>query len=341
LVATGLYGRYEVRVLNTNTGRADAQVAGVTARKATQGLGFVARFAALMLSYRPDVVHINSSGFLPLLLIEALQLRIGRTAGVYSVLHIRGSMHDTYDRTHPRARHLQGRVFRSADRVLTLHAAGIDVLKRYGVVGHQISNFVMERPAPDRSGRSGPVRILFVGWILPAKGVIELIEAMAEVAGAHLTLLGRVVNDSGDEVAAALEKAGIQDRVEMPGEVPMSEVWAHYDRADIFALPSWTEGFPNTLVEAMMCGLPAVYTDVGAMPEMQIDGETGIQVGVREVAALRTALQTLVADEALRLQMGQAARARALEHFEMSAVLHRLADHYDDLLGVQTRPGHS
>ncbi len=337
LLSTELYGRYQVEVLNTNTGRADGQVLGLTPRKAGLAASFIAKFSALMLSYRPDIVHINTSGFLPLMLIEAVQLVIGRHSGAVVLMHIRGSVEDVHERSRPPMRKVQGLIFRRADRVLTLHETGLQILANWGVDGRQISNFVMERPAPDRSDRSGPVQVLFVGWIMPFKGVLELIDAVRQIPGVHLTLLGRVVHDAGEEIEAAIEAAGIRDRLSMPGEVPMSEVWDYYDTADIFALPSWTEGFPNTLVEAMMSALPAIYTDVGAMPEMQIPGETGLQIPVRDVPALKDALQQLVEDRPLRLRMGQAARARALAEYEMSQVIHRLLDHYDELLGTDTR----
>ena len=338
LSRTELYGRYEIRILNTNTGRADAQIAGVTPRKAALGFSFVRQFALLMLTYRPDIVHINTSGFMPLMIIEAIQSILARQAGAAVIFHVRGSMNDTWERTSPTLRPLQGAIFRGASRVLTLHESGTEVLERHGVQGRVISNFVMTREAPDRAERTGPVQVLFVGWIMPYKGVLELIEAAGQVPGLELVLLGRVVNNSTEQIEEAIDAAGLRDRITLPGEVPLAEVWSYYDDADVFALPSWTEGFPNTLVEAMMSGLPALYTDVGAMAEMQIDGTTGIEVPVRDAGAIASALKRLVEDPDLRRGMGEAARARALAEYEMSQVLHRLCDHYDELVGCTTRP---
>jgi len=336
LRATDMYGRYELRILNSNTVRPDGSVVSLGG-KSSMALSLVGRFSALMATYRPDVVHINTSGFLPLFLVEAAEASVGRKAGARVLMHIRGSVEDVHERTRPSLRRVQGHVLSRADRVLTLHEAGLEVLAGYGVDAQQISNFVIERDAPDRQHRKGIVQILFVGWVMPYKGVLELIEAVSQIPDVHLTLLGRIIQETEEEVNAAIDRAGIRERLTMPGEVPLSEVWDYYDAADIFTLPSWTEGFPNTLVEAMMSALPSVYTPVGAMHEMQIDGETGIEVGVKQAGQLKDALQALVDDEELRLRMGRAARERALEEYEMSKVIHRLADHYDELLGINTR----
>jgi glycosyltransferase involved in cell wall biosynthesis len=286
----------------------------------------------ILLSWRPDVVHINTSGFLPLFALDGIHAALGRVAGAVTVLHVRGSAEDMWERTQPRLRGLQGRMFRRANRVLVLHQTGLEVLNRHGIEAHVMSNFVMSRPEVHRGDRSGPVRILFVGWLKPYKGVLELIEATGRLEGVELVLLGRFVDGAENEIRAAMSAAGLDGRVQLPGEVPLEEVWKHYEAADIFCLPSWTEGFPNTLVEAMMSGLPVVATPVGAIPEVLVDGETGTLTPVRDAAALETALRVLVADSALRHRMGDAGRARALSRYEMNSVLNQLADHYDELL---------
>jgi glycosyltransferase involved in cell wall biosynthesis len=99
-------------------------------------------------------------------------------------------------------------------------------------------------------------------------------------------------------------------------------------RLDIFALPSLTEGTPNTIVEAMSHGVPTIASAVGGIPDL-INAETGILCPAGDVAALAEAITRLAKDKELRLKMGQAARTRYEQLFSPQAVLPILLDTYN------------
>jgi glycosyltransferase involved in cell wall biosynthesis len=101
---------------------------------------------------------------------------------------------------------------------------------------------------------------------------------------------------------------------------------------DLFVLPSRNEGFPVTIMEAMLAGLPVVTTDVGSVREAVIDGETGLIVPPEDPAALAAAISTLVDDPDRRVAMGRRARAIAVERFTLSATVDRYMAVYERVL---------
>jgi len=123
------------------------------------------------------------------------------------------------------------------------------------------------------------------------------------------------------------------------GHLQDVELVPAYRRARCVVLPSlYRDRYGNetkvpellgqTLLEGMACGIPALCTNVAAMPEAVVDGVTGFVVPPNDLAALRTALVTLCTDTARAEAMGAAARARMLEHFQWSSVVKRCLEAY-------------
>ena len=100
--------------------------------------------------------------------------------------------------------------------------------------------------------------------------------------------------------------------------------------SDIFVLPSHFEGLPMSVIEAMLCGLPVVATDIRGPREQVVQGETGLLVPPATVAPLAEALLAVATDAPARARMGQAARARAIALYDEAAVVARTLD----LLGL-------
>jgi glycosyltransferase involved in cell wall biosynthesis len=185
--------------------------------------------------------------------------------------------------------------------------------------------------APDRSDRAGkPVHVLFVGWMIEAKGVRELLAAAANLPDARFTLVGPP--EPSFTVTVEDELARLRDHVRVLPVQPRDEVYRLYREADVFVLPTWREGFPNVVIEAMAAGLPVVSTPVGAIPEAVEDGRSGLLVPVRDAAALEAALRRLIDDAQLRVAMGRRGRERVESTFSFEAVVARLAAIYRELV---------
>lgn len=126
-----------------------------------------------------------------------------------------------------------------------------------------------------------------------------------------------------EAIASQVARLGLGDRVVLAGD--QADVLPWLQALDVFALPSYAnEGVPQALVQAMLCGLACVTTDVGAIPEAARDGETALVVPAQDAAALAAALARLAADPALRQRLGRAARAHCVRQFGYEAMLDRM-----------------
>ena len=175
----------------------------------------------------------------------------------------------------------------------------------------------------------GRVVVLAVSRLVRTKGYPELAAAMRAVREAELWVVGeRLASDPGPDMVALLDAAGLGARLRRLGY--RADIPAVMAAADIFALPSYFEGLPVSVIEAMLCGLPVVASDIPGPREQVIAGETGLLVPAHDVPALAAALSLLTADGELRARMGAAGRARAAEVFDERKVIARTLD----LLGL-------
>jgi glycosyltransferase involved in cell wall biosynthesis len=166
------------------------------------------------------------------------------------------------------------------------------------------------------------VVVVAVSRLVARKGFRELAAAMRDVPGAELWVAGeRLDSDRGENMVTALQGAGLGDRLRLLGY--RSDVAAVLAAADIFVLPSYFEGLPMSVIEAMLTGLPVVATAIRGPREQVVPEQTGLLVPARSVAPLAEALRRLVAEPDLRRRMGDAGRARALELYDEAKVLAR------------------
>lgn len=172
---------------------------------------------------------------------------------------------------------------------------------------------------------AGQVVILAVSRLVRSKGYPELLAAMRALPGnAVLWIVGeRLPSDRGEDLEPcfAAARAALGPRLVFLGY--REDVAAIMAAADIFVLPSHFEGLPMSVIEAMLCGLPVVSTDISGPREQVVAGESGLLVLPANVPQLAAALTALVVDTALRQRMGQAGRARALARYTQAAVMAR------------------
>jgi glycosyltransferase involved in cell wall biosynthesis len=126
------------------------------------------------------------------------------------------------------------------------------------------------------------------------------------------------------------ERLGVRDRVVFAGR--RDDAAELLVELDVLALPSWTEGLPLVVLEAMARRRPVVATPVGGTPEVVVDGETGLLVPPRDPDALAAALRRLLADADLRRRMGDAGYERVRERFSADAMTGRVLEIYDEVL---------
>jgi glycosyltransferase involved in cell wall biosynthesis len=165
--------------------------------------------------------------------------------------------------------------------------------------------------------------LAFVGHVQPTKGINELLESWQEVRGDdwRLQLIGPGDTAYFEDLRARFDMT----RVEFVGEKTHEEAMRLLGAAAGFVFPSYSEGFPNAVLEAMALGKPILASGVGAIPEM-LSGDCGIVIPPRNVEALRDALGTLMNDAVLRQGMGARARRKAEQQYSLPAVFQRYVD---------------
>lgn len=169
------------------------------------------------------------------------------------------------------------------------------------------------------------VVIIAVSRLVWQKGYPELAQAMHAVPDAELWVVGdRLSTDRGADMEALLRQAGLGDRLRLLGY--RTDIPAMLAAADIFTLPSWFEGLPMAVIEAMLVGLPVVASTVRGPDEQVVEGVTGLKVPPGDAPALGHALGRLTADPDLRARMGAAGRQRALDLYDEAKVLARTLD---------------
>ncbi|PZW47086.1 glycosyltransferase involved in cell wall biosynthesis [Humitalea rosea] len=167
--------------------------------------------------------------------------------------------------------------------------------------------------------------IIAVSRLVRHKGYRELLAAMAAVPEAELWVVGnRLATDRGEDLEPAFAAAGLGGRLKRLGY--RADVPALLAAADVFCLPSYFEGLPMGIIEAMLTGLPVVATDIRGCREQVLPEQTGLLVPPMQVAPLAEALARLAADPALRARMGAAGRARAMAEYDEAKVLARTLD---------------
>jgi glycosyltransferase involved in cell wall biosynthesis len=178
-----------------------------------------------------------------------------------------------------------------------------------------------------RDGRDST--LLFLGHVLRAKGVYDLVRAFAKVANkfprARLVLGGIGELAGVQQLAAQLQ---ISERLSCPGWLEPESKSAALASCLIFVLPSYAEGMPMALLEAMSWGLPVIATPVGGIPQVVDHDVSGLLVGAGDTDGLAAQIERLLADPALRERLGANARARIETDFSLRDALERLTAIY-------------
>ncbi len=300
-----------------------------------RSLSPVAQIRALIALYRlfraerPDLVHAHMpiSGFLARI--------AARAAGVPRVAYTCHGF--LFNQPGPLWRRAASFVMewvaaRFSDVFLTVSREEAADAVRLGICKHAVPVGNGRDPAvfhPDAAARArvraefgvpdGRVVITAVARLVRHKGYPELLAAMRDVE-AELWVVGeRLFSDHGEDMEPYFAQAGLGARLRRLGY--RRDVTAILAASDIFVLPSHFEGLPMSVIEAMLCGLPVVATNIRGPREQVEEGVTGLLVPAADIAALRMALLRMVDDPALRARMGAAGRARAVLAFDEAMVV--------------------
>jgi teichuronic acid biosynthesis glycosyltransferase TuaC len=185
---------------------------------------------------------------------------------------------------------------------------------------------------------SADPHVAFVGHIVEAKGVFDLLSAWTRVShvcpNASLTMIGQDL--TGGRFLREARSAGVARSIKLTGAVPLQTVADLMRQSRIFCLPSHGEGTPNSVMEALSCGLPIVATDVGGIPDIVEHGKSGLLLKNGDVLNLANSLITLLEDYDRCVAMGKTAQLFARDHLDARKTVRRLAQLYDELIAARS-----
>ena len=309
-------------------------------RAAFSGLYTLAR---LLARRQVDVIDVHSStgGSLVRKLVAVLMARASRRPVVFH-LHAGGAA-ALFEASGGGWQHKAlGYVLRHADCVVALtpdwarRIQDFTEVRRIDIVGN-VPNLPSELPprTPDSE-----TTVIFLGHLYDRKGVYELLEAFA-LLRAGRPALRLVLAGEGPELenlrSIVTSRPELRDAVDLPGWVDADQKLKLLASAACLVLPSYSEGLPLTLLEAMAMGVPVVATSVGGIPEAVADGREAVLVPPQDASALAGGIARILDDPTFAQALTASARARVRAEYSSQALAERMGRIFDDVLATAVR----
>jgi glycosyltransferase involved in cell wall biosynthesis len=278
----------------------------------------VARMIRVLVALRPSVVYAPLAQNRLGMLRDAALLMPALLMGRRVVLHVHGSgLTDFHDTTDVVTRAVLRALLRRARRVIVLGESLRGALERL-IPKERIT--VLPNGLEDEFGaqvprrtRTGALRVLFLGNVRRAKGYIVALEAVLTLRRRGVDIMLDVAggfSSEHDRAEAVAASAPLGQAVAFHGVVAGPAKRALLERADIFIMPSFSEGHPYVLLEAMSAGLPIVASALPTITETLEHGQSALLVPAGDAEAAAAALEMLASDTTLRDRMGREARRR-------------------------------
>lgn len=271
-----------------------------------------------------DVLHVTSAASYGLLR-DYLLLKIAKRHRVKTILHFHFGRIRSLRKANNWEYKCLLKVARMADWVIVLDEASKETLLKDGIqhvrkIANPIAPWVLDFVGKNTGVQRLPNQVLYVGQCYKEKGVEEVIKAGNGLPELKVKLIGSVSEAYKGSLTALMKNP---ENMTLTGLLPYEQVLQEMLRCTVFVLPSYSEGFPNVILEAMACGCPIVATPVGAIAEMlDVEGENpcGVCVPVRDVEALQHAISDLINDAEKAKQMGVQAQKRVEEQYAIPKV---------------------
>ena len=291
------------------------------------------RFIGLAVTWRPDLVHVHFASRASFWR-KSIFIVVAKVFGMKVVGHAHGAQFNIfYDiESGPIRRFLIRALFRRFDRLVAISSWWHDYyITMRACPTELIPNPVRQQVAIVRVDH-GERTVLMMGRLGERKGVYDLIQAIPIVLASCPQTRFVLAGDGDIERCRALvAQFPWADRVSIPGWTSGDERLRLYRAADLFVLPSYNEGLPMAILEAMSFGLPVVSTPVGGIPELVQNGRNGTLVAPGDVGGLASAISALLSDVNRLRAYGEQSKSIVDNTFELKLVAARFGRLYESI----------
>jgi len=271
---------------------------------------------------RPDVIHMTTSGQFALIR-DILLLKTAKKKGVPTVYHIRFGRIKEIAENNTSEWKLISEAMNFASEVMVIDDTTYHTIKQYLPTVNVVCvpNPIDISNLPE-SVVSDSKSIMFLGWVVKTKGIEELLSAWEQVYKKHDDWKLRIVGPCKGKYLEYLKSHYLVDGVFFEGEKCHEEAVKLLNSSNIFILPSYTEGFPNAVLEAMALSKPIIATRVGAIPEMLAD-DCGVLVNPKNIAEIVDALEYLIMNPEKCNYIGNKANKKLNLEYTLETIFNR------------------
>lgn len=280
---------------------------------------------------KPDIVHVCTSGSIAFIK-DIILIRSAHRKGIKCVVHFHfGRVPSIIEKKGFEYRLLK-RLLNTADSVVVIDSKSFKALsdlgyKNIAYVPNPISeSFLQEVKRQEAQIERRDRTAVFVGHVVPTKGVVELVVGCSKVSGLSLRIVGKCSVEMKERLCSMAKGRDQGNWMTIVGEIPHTKIIGEMLRADAFIFPSYTEAFPNAILEAMACGCAIASSDVGAIPEMlDYNGElTGICYSPQSAEEVTKAVNKLYQDDNYRTQLTKKAKEKLYNTYTVEKIWSQL-----------------
>ncbi len=296
---------------------------------------FVAQLVFYLFTFFPNIVHIHTSSYIGFW-EKSLFVLIAKLFKRKAILHIHGSGFDKFCDNSRCKKYIYG-LLNLCDKIIVLSLYWKDFLKKY-IPSEKI--IIIENGINIQHYYSIPnnqkyLKILFVGLIGKRKGLHVILDSILNSSilqsdYIQFYFMGDAILKKDYQEIIDLYKNNNLTNTHFLGKLDGNQKYYHFRNSDIFILPSYAEGFPMAILEAMASSLPIISTTVGGIPDL-VKSENGILISPGDSEALKNALQKLIENPTLRKSMGDNNRKKIENEYSISRVIKELVKIYQNI----------
>jgi len=335
LVDKGFPPSFSIKIINTGVpaDRIAFESYKINLKEIKRNIKIVVNLFSVLRKEPIALAHLNCSLSLLGLFRDWLCTLIIRCYKVPLVLHLHGN----FKPKNSLEKRFYNAMFSRSSAIIVLNKnsfKSVDMLGEFASKCCILPNFIEITSMPQKAIKSkvDSFNLIFVGWIAREKGILTILEVAKRLPKVKVTLVGETTREISKILDELLRNPINQVRIEITGRLSKPEVIKRLLNADVFILPSYTEGFPCSVAEAMACGLPILASPVGAIPDMIENGKGGYLIESQDVDGYVKALLRLMEDKPLRDSMGTYNKLKAYSEYDYAVVIKKLCELYDSVL---------